>query len=119
MSSQITPCQENLRVSSTQNYTTGSNPTKKATEDCCTLCGSRHFKDSDHHKWYFCYNCEYFVKPHYCAIVTDVGMDILGRSSGVIPPHALCSLWLPNEKEIHGDSSYRGAGTEVSIKSES
>jgi hypothetical protein len=47
-------------------------------------------------------------------------MDILGgRSSGVITPHALCSLWLPNEKEIHGDSSYRGAGTEVSIKSES
>ena len=77
------------------------------------------FKDSDHHKWYFCYNCEYFVKPHYCAIVTDEGMDILGRSSGVIAPHALCSLWLPNEKDINGDSSYRGAGTEVSIKSES
>jgi hypothetical protein len=46
-------------------------------------------------------------------------MDVLGRSSGVIAPHGLCSLWMPNEKEIHGDSSYRGAGTEVSIKSES
>jgi len=38
-------------------------------------------------------------------------MDVLGRSSGVIAPHGLCSLWMPNKKEIHGDSSYRGAGT--------
>ena len=60
------------------------------------------FKDSDHHKGYFCYNCLYFVKPHHCAVVTDEGMDILGRSSGVIAPHGLCSLWMPNEKEIHG-----------------
>ena len=78
-----------------------------------------HFKDSDHHKGYFCYNCVYFVKPHHCAIVIDEGMDILGRSSGVIPPHVSCSLWMPNEKEIYGDSSYRGAGTEASIQSES
>ena len=46
-------------------------------------------------------------------------MDILGRSSGVIAPQGLCSLWMPNKKEIHGDSSYRGAGTEASLKSES
>ncbi|MGH9923876.1 MAG: hypothetical protein ACRD5B_00715 [Nitrososphaeraceae archaeon] len=79
-----------------------------------------HFKDSDHHhKGYFCYNCVYFVKPHHCAIVTDEGMDILGRSSGVIPPHGSCSLWMPNEKEIYRDSSYGGAGTEASIQSES
>ncbi len=44
-------------------------------------------------------------------------MDTLGRSSGVIAPHGLCSLWMPNKKEIHGGSSYRGAGTEASIKS--
>src|SRR5918996_5819939 len=60
------------------------------------------FKDSDHHKGYFCYNCLYFVKPNHCAVVTDEGMDILGRSSGVIAPHGLCSLWMPNEAEIHG-----------------
>src|SRR5918992_3532621 len=66
------------------------------------------FKDSDHHKGYFCYNCLYFVKPYHCAVVTDEGMDILGRSSGVIAPHGLCSLWMPNEKEIHGSGAARG-----------
>jgi hypothetical protein len=78
------------------------------------------FKDSDPHKGYFCYNCSYFVKPHHCAIVTDEGMDILGRSSGVIAPHGLCSLWMPNKEEIHGDSSHRESDTEAaSPKSES
>jgi hypothetical protein len=33
------------------------------------------FKDSDHHKGYFYYNCVYFVKPHHCAIVTDESID--------------------------------------------
>ena len=46
-------------------------------------------------------------------------MDILGRSSGVIAPHGLCSLWMPNEKEIHGDSSCRETGTGASLKNES
>lgn len=46
-------------------------------------------------------------------------MDIRGRSLGVITPHGLYSLWMPNEKEIHSDSSYRGAGTGASLKSES
>jgi hypothetical protein len=46
-------------------------------------------------------------------------MDILGHSSGVIAPHGLCSLWMPNKKEMHGDSSDRGAGTGASLKSES
>jgi hypothetical protein len=62
------------------------------------------FKDSDHHKGYFCYNCAYFVKPHHCTIVADQGMDIRGGSSGIIAPHGLCSIWIPNEKEIHGAS---------------
>ena len=70
------------------------------------------FKDSDHHKGYFFYNCLYFVKPYHCAVVTDEGMDILGRSSGVIAPHGLCSLWMPNEKEIHGSgAAARGGGS--------
>ena len=76
------------------------------------------FKDSDHHKGYFCYNCLYFVKPHHCAVVTDEGMDILGRSSGVIAPHGLCSLWMPNEKEIHGSgAAARGGGSSKSEES--
>ena len=69
------------------------------------------FKDSDYHKGYFYYNCLYFVKPHHCAIVTDEGMDILGRSSGVIATHGLCSLWMPNKEEIHGSGvAARGGG---------
>src|ERR671915_1399444 len=76
------------------------------------------FKDSDHHKGYFCYNCLYFVKPHHCAIVTDEGMDILGRSSGVIAPHGLCSLWMPNQEEIHGSgAAARGGGNSKSDES--
>ena len=46
-------------------------------------------------------------------------MDILGRSSGVVAPHGLCSLWMPNEKVIHGDSSYQGTDAGVSLKNES
>ncbi|MFL6473543.1 MAG: hypothetical protein ACJ701_00850 [Nitrososphaera sp.] len=40
-------------------------------------------------------------------------MDILGRSSEIIAPHGLCSMWIPNEKEIHGTSSHGGTGTFV------
>jgi hypothetical protein len=46
-------------------------------------------------------------------------MDIGGCSSGVIAPHGLCSLWMPNEKEIHGDSSYIGDRTGGSLKIDS
>jgi len=74
------------------------------------------FKDSDLHKGYFCYNCAYFVKPHHCAIVTDEGVDTMGNSSGVIAPHGLCSLWMPNQKEIHSDSSSGRSGTGTSLK---
>jgi hypothetical protein len=52
------------------------------------------------HTGYFCYNCTYFMKPHHCYIVTDEGLDIKGSSSGMIAPHGICSLWMPNEKEI-------------------
>ena len=58
------------------------------------------FKDTDTHKGYFCYNCDYFIKPEHCMIVTDVGKDIDGNISGKILPYAVCSLWTPNEKEI-------------------
>ena len=34
------------------------------------------FKDSDTHTGYFCYNCEYFIKPNHCMIVTDEGQDV-------------------------------------------
>lgn len=102
---------------STQNIPQEATQQKKLPKIAARYMEVEQFKDSDHHKGYFCYNCEYFVKPHHCAIVTDEGMDTMGRSSGVIAPHGLCSLWMPNEKEIHGDSSYRGgAGTEASLK---
>ncbi|MFL6526063.1 MAG: hypothetical protein ACJ70Q_07970 [Nitrososphaera sp.] len=32
-------------------------------------------------------------------------MDIMGRSSGIIAPQGLCSVWVPNEKEKYDDSS--------------
>ena len=57
-------------------------------------------KDTDTHKGYFCYNCDYFIKPEHCMIVTDEGQDIDGNISGKILPYAVCSLWTPNEKEI-------------------
>jgi hypothetical protein len=83
---------------------------KKLTKIAARYIELEQFKDSDHHKGYFCYNCTYFMKPHHCAVVTDEGMDILGRSSGVIAPHGLCSIWMPNEGEIHGSSAARGGG---------
>ena len=104
---------------STQNIPQEATQQKKLPKIAARYVELEQFKDSDHHKGYFCYNCAYFIKPRHCAIVTDEGMDILGRSSGVIAPHGLCSLWMPNEKEIHGDSSYRGTGTGASLKNES
>jgi hypothetical protein len=41
-------------------------------------------------------------------------MDILGHSSGIIAPHGLCSVWIPNEKEIHGTSSHGETGAAAS-----
>ena len=108
---------ESESFKSTQNIPQEATQQKKLPKIAARYMEVEQFKDSDHHRGYFCYNCEYFVKPHHCAIVTDEGMDTMGRSSGVIAPHGLCSLWMPNEKEIHGDSSHRGgAGTEASLK---
>ena len=97
--------------SSTQNISQEATQQKKLTKVAARYIELEQFKDSDHHKGYFCYNCLYFVKPHHCAVVTDEGMDILGRSSGVIAPHGLCSLWMPNQEEIHGSGvAARGGG---------
>ena len=100
-------------------YIRRSNTTKKLPKIAARYIEVEQFKDSDHHKGYFCYNCAYFVKPHHCAIVTDEGMDILGRSSGIIAPHGLCSMWIPNEKEIHGTSSHRGTAASEAAASTS
>ena len=66
-------------------------------------------KDSDHHTGYFCYNCVYFIKPNHCAIVTDEGPDVYGKTSGQIAPHGICALWEPNKEEIHYISSSSGS----------
>jgi hypothetical protein len=91
--------------SSSQNIPQEGTQQKKLTKVGARYIEIEEFKDSDHHKGYFCYNCAYFVKPHHCAIVTDEGMDILGHSSGVIAPHGICSIWVPNKDEIHGTGS--------------
>ena len=101
---------------STQNIPQEATQQKKLPKIAARYMEVEQFKDSDHHKGYFCYNCVYFVKPHHCAVVTDEGMDTMGHSSGVIAPHGLCSLWMPNQKEIRGDSSYGGSDTEASLK---
>ncbi len=101
---------------STQNIPQEATQQKKLPKVAARYMEIEQFKDSDLHKGYFCYNCAYFVKPHHCAIVTDEGIDTMGRSSGVIAPHGLCSLWVPNQKEIHGESSFGASSTEESIK---
>jgi hypothetical protein len=101
---------------STQNIPQEATQQKKLPKIAARYMEVEQFKDSDLHKGYFCYNCAYFVKPHHCAIVTDEGIDTMGNSSGVIAPHGLCSLWMPNQKEIHNDSSYARSGTESSLK---
>jgi hypothetical protein len=40
------------------------------------------------------------MKPNHCAIVTDEGPDIYGKTSGEIAPHGICALWEPNEEEM-------------------
>jgi hypothetical protein len=100
--------------SSSQNIPQEATQHKKLTKLAARYIELEQFKDSDHHKGYFCYNCTYFLKPHHCDVVTDEGMDILGRSSGVIAPHGLCSIWMPNEEEIHGSSAARGSKSDES-----
>ena len=88
--------------SSSQDIPQEATQQKKLTKLGARYVEIEEFKNSDHHKGYFCYNCVYFVKPHHCAIVTDEGIDILGHSSAVIAPHGICSIWVPNIEEIHG-----------------
>ena len=105
------------RLSSSQNVSQEATQQKKITKVGARYIQLEEFKDSDHHKGYFCYNCIYFVKPHHCAIVTDEGIDIQGNISGVIAPYGLCSIWMPNKDEIRGNASSKGfsaAATEVS-----
>src|SRR5436190_7720628 len=80
-------------------YTTRSNEIKlaKATARYMEM---EEFKDSDHHTGYFCYNCIYFMKPNHCAIVTDEGPDVYGKTSGEIASYGICSLWEPNKEEM-------------------
>ena len=109
---------ESKGLMSSQNIPQEATQQKKLPKIAARYIELEQFKDSDHHRGYFCYNCAYFVKPHHCAIVTDEGMDIMGRSSGVIAPHGLCSVWIPNEKEIHGKQSSPGQMGVASATSE-
>lgn len=85
---------------STQNIPQEATKLKKLSKVTARYMEMDQFNDSDHHTGYFCYNCIYFMKPSHCAIVTDEGEDVNGRSSGVIAAHGICALWEPNEKEI-------------------
>ena len=105
-------------VSATQNIPQEATRQMKLPKIAARYIEMEQFKESDLHKGYFCYNCTYFIKPHHCAIVTDEGIDILGKSSGVIAPHGLCSVWIPNEKEIHGSFSSAAAAAGSSSKSD-
>ncbi|MFL6524493.1 MAG: hypothetical protein ACJ71B_13575 [Nitrososphaera sp.] len=40
----------------------------------------------------------------------------MGRSSGIIAPQGLCSVWVPNEKEKYDDSSSGRERMETSHK---
>jgi hypothetical protein len=68
------------RFSSSQNVSQEATQQKKITKVGARYIQLEEFRDSDHHRGYFCYNCVYFVKPHHCAIVTDEGIDIQGHT---------------------------------------
>lgn len=61
------------------------------------------FKDSDHHKGFFCYNCIYWIDMSggKCMIVDDKGPDLLGNVSDVIAPHGCCKVYEPDFDEIN------------------
>jgi non-canonical (house-cleaning) NTP pyrophosphatase len=88
----ISMSKESQDFSSSQNISQEAIKQKKLTKVGARYIEIEEFKDSDHHKGYFCYNCTYFVKSHHCTIVTDEGVDTLGHSSGVIAPHGICSV---------------------------
>lgn len=86
---------------STQKIPQEATEHKKLTKACAGYYELENFKNSNTHTGYFCYNCEYFMKPNHCMIVTDEGQDIDGNISGIIAPYGICSIWTPNDKEIH------------------
>jgi hypothetical protein len=90
---------------STQNISREATKLKKLAKVAARYMEMEEFKDSDHHTGYFCYNCMYFIRPNHCAIVTDEGPDVNGKTSGQIAPHGICALWEPNKEEIRSSSS--------------
>ena len=90
---------------STQNISREATKLKKLAKASARYMEMEEFKDSDHHTGYFCYSCMYFIRPNHCAIVTDEGPDINGKTSGQIAPHGICALWEPNKEEIRSSSS--------------
>jgi hypothetical protein len=56
-----------------------------------------YFEKSDLNGRYFCYDCLYFINGNDCAIVRKDGPDVNGEESGIIAPHGLCTLWMPDE----------------------
>ena len=106
---------QSFSSSSSQNIPQESTQQNKLTKVSARYVEIEEFKDSDHHRGYFFYNCTYFVKPHHCAIVTDEGIDILGHSLGVIATDGICSAWVPNKQEIHGGgASFGGSKSDES-----
>ena len=71
---------------STQNIPQEATKLKRLAKTTARYMEMEEFKDSDHHTGYFCYNCIYFMKPNHCAIATDEGADVYGKSSGQIAP---------------------------------
>jgi hypothetical protein len=85
---------------STQNIPREATKLKKLAKAAARYMEMEEFQDSDHHTGYVCYNCIYFMKPNHCAIVTDKGPDVYGKSSEEIAPHGICALWEPNKEEM-------------------
>ena len=87
-------------ILSTQKIPQEATQLNKLTKVSSGYMALENFKNSDLHRGYFCYNCIYFMKPNHCAIVTDEGQDLHGKTSNEIASYGICSLWTPSEKEI-------------------
>lgn len=62
---------------------------------------NKFFEKADLNKGYFCNDCLYFIEGNDCAIVRKDGPDVNGEESGIIAPHGICTLWLPDEVKTH------------------
>jgi hypothetical protein len=82
----------------TQKISQAATPLVKLTEVTSRYMELPSFKAFDIHSVYFCYNCIYFMNPNNCTVVTYEGQDANGNVSGVIGPHAKCSLWISKWK---------------------